>query len=112
VLALVVGCASSGGLVQPRVVHADRDVRVELALGESVRLVAPGGGAWQVTGGEPLVSVESDPDASPPSWTVTGRARGEGELVLEAVVDAVCADPPNCPPVPAPPRVTLPLRVR
>jgi hypothetical protein len=112
VLALVVGCASSSGLVQPRVVHADRDVSVELALGESVRLVAPGGGTWQVTGGEPLLGVESEPGTSPSSWTVTGRARGEGELALEALVDAGCADPPNCPPIAAPPRVTMPFRVR
>lgn len=89
--------------------------RVELKVGEVLRVRRPDDQRkWTVSGGEGVLELLTPPSDSvgPEGWRFRASAAGDGELTFTGHADAACSNPPNCPPVAAPPTTVVQVAVR
>jgi hypothetical protein len=70
---------------------------------------------WMATGAERLlerVAPRGEDPVGPDGWRFRARTAGEDDLAFTGHVTPECPNPPNCPPSPAPPTITLHILVR
>ena len=89
---------------------------LSVRVGQIVAIRRPGGDAlqWQMTGAEDLLERLQPRDDRPvgaDGWKLRAKAAGDGELMFTGHAPSTCADPPRCPPAPAPPTISLAVHI-
>lgn len=106
--------ACSHAVTQPtRIVPIEPGRRIELTVGERVRIDAPNQDLrWSLGGRDAIVLIEPNTPDRPSFWTVIAITSGATELTLSGQYEPTCATPADCPPPPAPPSIILEVLIK